>query len=173
MGLQGWYRDPYGVHDERWFSADKPTHLVRDHGTESYDEPPRDGEAPFPPEQAFPVEQPAPRPHLRERLAHRRFPAYARDASYPQFPPQPARQAWPSWTIWLSAVLTVAPWVGLWRTPIFFMMSVPVTSLAVMAQGNPRWRPAIAITLWVAFILSCVLFTLLLYVVTQLMRGFT
>lgn len=39
--LQGWHPDPFGLHGERYFSADgQPTKLVRDRGAESYDEPP-------------------------------------------------------------------------------------------------------------------------------------
>jgi hypothetical protein len=37
---QGWYRDPFGVHDDRYFSAGQPTKLVRDGELEAYDEPP-------------------------------------------------------------------------------------------------------------------------------------
>jgi hypothetical protein len=37
---QGWYRDPYLVHEDRYFSAGEPTKLVRDCGIESYDPPP-------------------------------------------------------------------------------------------------------------------------------------
>jgi len=40
MRVQGWYPDPYEKHDDRWFSDGKPTRLVRDQGTESFDEPP-------------------------------------------------------------------------------------------------------------------------------------
>jgi hypothetical protein len=40
LRAQGWYRDPLGVHEDRYFSAGRPTKLVRDSGTESYDEPP-------------------------------------------------------------------------------------------------------------------------------------
>jgi hypothetical protein len=42
---QGWYRDPYGVHEDRYFSDGQPTKLVRDGCAESYDPPP-----PGPPE---------------------------------------------------------------------------------------------------------------------------
>jgi len=42
---EGWYRDPYGIHSDRWFTDGKPTSLVRDQGVESRDEPPP-GEAP-------------------------------------------------------------------------------------------------------------------------------
>jgi hypothetical protein len=38
--LQGWCRDPFGLHEERYFSAGGPTKLVRDGGVDSYDEPP-------------------------------------------------------------------------------------------------------------------------------------
>jgi hypothetical protein len=37
---QGWYRDPYLVHEDRYFSAGQPTKLVRDGGIETYDPPP-------------------------------------------------------------------------------------------------------------------------------------
>jgi hypothetical protein len=37
----GWRRDPWGIHEERWFCVDgAPTKLVRDRGCESYDEVP-------------------------------------------------------------------------------------------------------------------------------------
>jgi hypothetical protein len=38
--LQGWCTDPYELHDARYFSAGRPTKLVRDSGEESYDPPP-------------------------------------------------------------------------------------------------------------------------------------
>jgi hypothetical protein len=37
---EGWYVDPYGVHDARWISAGTPTALVRDGGVEAQDPPP-------------------------------------------------------------------------------------------------------------------------------------
>jgi hypothetical protein len=37
---EGWYADPFGRHEQRWFSAGTPTALVRDRGAESLDEPP-------------------------------------------------------------------------------------------------------------------------------------
>ncbi|MGN6723539.1 MAG: hypothetical protein ACTHJM_13090 [Marmoricola sp.] len=40
MSAEGWYRDPFEVHEDRWISQGKPTKLVRDQGVESYDEPP-------------------------------------------------------------------------------------------------------------------------------------
>jgi hypothetical protein len=45
---EGWYLDPYGRHEQRWFSAGKPTALVRDHGTDGHDVPPG-GPPPGPP----------------------------------------------------------------------------------------------------------------------------
>ncbi len=38
--LQGWYADPFGLHEFRYFSAGVPTRLVRDGTVESYDELP-------------------------------------------------------------------------------------------------------------------------------------
>jgi hypothetical protein len=37
---EGWYSDPFGRHEARWLSDGHATKLVRDAGTESYDEPP-------------------------------------------------------------------------------------------------------------------------------------
>jgi len=37
---QGWYLDPYGIHNDRWYSCGQPTSLVRDSGIESRDAPP-------------------------------------------------------------------------------------------------------------------------------------
>jgi hypothetical protein len=42
---QGWYQDPYAIHEHRYFSAGLPTKLVRDGLQESYDPPP-DGPLP-------------------------------------------------------------------------------------------------------------------------------
>ena len=56
---QGWFLDPFGAHEERYFSGGSPTRLVRDSGVESYDELPVGSaavgsehltEAPSPPE---------------------------------------------------------------------------------------------------------------------------
>ena len=40
MKAQGWYRDPYRVHEDRYFSDGRPTKLVRDGEAEDYDPPP-------------------------------------------------------------------------------------------------------------------------------------
>jgi hypothetical protein len=40
VSAEGWYQDPFGVHEHRWMSQGRPTKLVRDGGTESYDLPP-------------------------------------------------------------------------------------------------------------------------------------
>ena len=38
--LHGWQADPFGLHEQRYFSQGQPTKLVRDQGRESYDPPP-------------------------------------------------------------------------------------------------------------------------------------
>jgi hypothetical protein len=38
--LHGWHADPFGRHERRFFSAGRPTKLVRDGDDESYDELP-------------------------------------------------------------------------------------------------------------------------------------
>ena len=40
MGVDGWYPDPYGIHEERLFADGEPTPLVRNHGIGSFDAPP-------------------------------------------------------------------------------------------------------------------------------------
>jgi hypothetical protein len=40
MEEEGWYVDPYGIHEARWFSAGMPTALVRDGDVETQDPPP-------------------------------------------------------------------------------------------------------------------------------------
>ena len=40
ISAEGWYRDPFAIHEDRWMSQGRPTKLVRDGGTEAYDPPP-------------------------------------------------------------------------------------------------------------------------------------
>jgi hypothetical protein len=40
MRAEGWYRDPFELHTDRWFSDGRPTVLVRDGEQESNDPPP-------------------------------------------------------------------------------------------------------------------------------------
>jgi hypothetical protein len=37
---EGWYEDPFEIHEYRWFSAGRPTGLVKDGRTEATDPPP-------------------------------------------------------------------------------------------------------------------------------------
>jgi len=37
---EGWYLDPFGRHEHRWFSNGHPTALVRDGVIDGHDEPP-------------------------------------------------------------------------------------------------------------------------------------
>lgn len=49
---EGWYRDPFGVHEARWMSMGAPTALVKDAGVEGSDPQP----AVRPPGPLLPVE---------------------------------------------------------------------------------------------------------------------
>jgi hypothetical protein len=40
VNAEGWYVDPFGSHQARWFSDGTPTSLVRDNGHVGHDEPP-------------------------------------------------------------------------------------------------------------------------------------
>lgn len=44
---EGWYEDPFAIHEYRWFSGGDPTGLVRDGHIEGTDPPP-DGDVPGP-----------------------------------------------------------------------------------------------------------------------------
>jgi hypothetical protein len=37
---EGWFTDPFLLHEERWLSNGRPTNLVKDGGAESFDAPP-------------------------------------------------------------------------------------------------------------------------------------
>jgi len=37
---EGWFVDPFHLHEDRWISAGRPSDLVRDHGNESRSAPP-------------------------------------------------------------------------------------------------------------------------------------
>jgi hypothetical protein len=41
---QGWYKDPFGVHDARWFTEGRPTALVRDGSEVLQGRPPPNGD---------------------------------------------------------------------------------------------------------------------------------
>jgi len=74
--VEGWYEDPYGIHEQRWFSAGTPTALVRDRGAEAHDEPPA-----YPPPVA-PVEAPEPVDKFPEDDLKRADEAEAGDQDY-------------------------------------------------------------------------------------------
>ena len=40
MHAEGWYQDPFELHQARWFSDGTPTALVRDGEVETHDPPP-------------------------------------------------------------------------------------------------------------------------------------
>jgi hypothetical protein len=42
MNPEGWFVDPFGRYEARWFSDGTPTALVRDGGVEAHDPPPDD-----------------------------------------------------------------------------------------------------------------------------------
>jgi hypothetical protein len=40
MEAEGWFRDPFEIHSDRWISDGRPTALVRDGAVEGHDPPP-------------------------------------------------------------------------------------------------------------------------------------
>jgi hypothetical protein len=148
--LQGWYRDPFGNHDERWFSGGRPTNLVRDQGTESYDAAPRGW---LPPD-------PRGRPAGEQR-------------------PAAADREWRWWAVCLPGLLALAvaglsllysaaasslgcldgcPPLGEGRpvgTAGEAVLAVAGVALLVAGLTRPEWRRPAASALWVAFALAC------------------
>jgi hypothetical protein len=73
---EGWCLDPYGRHELRWYSAGRPTALVRDGRLEGHDEPPG-GPPPHPPVPAPEVDAPVASDYDAEEAAERAFRAAA------------------------------------------------------------------------------------------------
>jgi hypothetical protein len=73
---EGWYLDPCGRHEQRWFSSGQPSPLVRDGGVEGHDPPP----GPLP-------HKPVPRPDAVQGTADLRRADEAEGDSYsaPEF----------------------------------------------------------------------------------------
>ena len=94
MQAQGWCPDPYGIHDDRWFSGGEPTSLVRDQGVESFDEPPR-GQLP-------------PGPPGREEPPQEGLPPHPPGPPGGQQPPARAGRRWNGWTVGLPGLLALA-----------------------------------------------------------------
>jgi len=97
MEVQGWQPDPWGRHDDRWFSHGTPTKLVRDQGIESYDEPPRElapGQLPLGPEGGS-SPQWAGQHDPRSPAGGQEWPARE-------------RKSWPWWTVVLPGVPALA-----------------------------------------------------------------
>jgi hypothetical protein len=66
----------------------------------------------------------------------------------------------------------IAAWgFFLWPTPFFIVVAVLVIGLLWAGSGIPGWRPVIAVTLWVAFVLSCICIPLLLSAIAQALNG--
>ena len=69
---QGWFADPFGVHESRWFSQGTPTALVRDGRNEAQDPPPEPAwTGRLSPAAVLPGSQPAPGPEDLERADSR------------------------------------------------------------------------------------------------------
>jgi len=94
--LHGWQSDPFGLHEQRYFSQGQPTKLVRDGSAESYDPPPTASAASGTPapggaHSAAPVSGPTQYP-----AAH--APSAPESPSTPALLPVPPRPGW-----WLAS----------------------------------------------------------------------
>jgi len=95
MRAQGWHRDPFELHEDRWFSGGQPTHLVRDHDVESYDEPPPDESPALP---VSPYEADLGQLARARLLSSRMAPTATAKAT----------RNWRYWTVWPPCLLTLA-----------------------------------------------------------------
>jgi hypothetical protein len=133
MRPQGWQPDPYGGHSERWYSDGRPTNLVRDGGTHSYE-----GRPPEPLSQWrwWTVCLPA----LLALAVAGSFLLYAALASS------------------LGCLDGCSPASA--GRPVGsagdVLVAIAAVTLLVAGLTNPDWRRACAAGLWVAFALGCV-----------------
>lgn len=166
MPAQGWCPDPYGNHDDRWFSDGEPTSLVRDQGTESHDEPPQ-GQLPV-------------NPLGRDQPPQERLPRYPRPAGKQELVAR-AGWEWEWWTVFLPGLLALAVsgflWVAAGLASVLNCMDtcqpsarsgmsaaavgtgegivfIAVGALLVGGLVNPAWRRVIAVVLWMAIALA-------------------
>jgi hypothetical protein len=84
-GRQGWAADPFQLHEARYFSAGRPTKLVRDGTIETYDDPPSPPPNPHPTPAPRPPAAPQPTPAPRRTLPPQREPASQRADAAPQY----------------------------------------------------------------------------------------
>jgi hypothetical protein len=133
MRPQGWYPDPYGNHDERWFSDGRPTNLVRDQGAHSFDRPPPEALAQW---RWWTVCLPA----LMALAVAGSFLSYAAFAS--------AMNCLDG----CSPVTAGRP-VG---SAGDILVVIAAVTLLVAGLTRPDWRRACAAGLWVAFALGCI-----------------
>jgi hypothetical protein len=140
MPVQGWCPDPYGSHEDRWFSEGEPTRLVRDQGTESYDEPPR-GQLPLSPVGREPPEG--------------RLPPYPPGPAGKQERPAWAGSGWPWWTVCLPGLPAIA------ISCFLAFVAAVASALSCFDTCNPRAEARASDAAGQAFIIAIVTFALL------------
>ena len=144
---QGWHRDPSGAHDDRWFSAGRPTPLVRDNGVISREDLPHD-------------QQPG-RRDPAWLSARRQLPAEAyywpyRKVVLPSVVAFAAAGLIVAWSLVsqpvngfdLAGFAVACVWVGRAGQVVACLATA---ALLIAAAHRPRWRRAIAFTVWGTF----------------------
>ena len=153
---QGWHRDPSGAHGDRWFSAGRPTPLVRDHGVVSRED--------LPPDQQPGRRDPALPPARTGFLAEADYRPYGVVVV-------PCLVAFVACGLIVAASLVRQPTSGfeLARTAVAWVQTeravqvvacVAAAALLITAAQRPRWRRAIALTVWGVVSLQVGLFLL-------------
>jgi hypothetical protein len=151
---QGWFPDPAGAHEERWFSAGRFTPLVRDHGVE--------GREDLPPDQ---------QPGVRDLAA-----GAVKLSAEPYY--------WSYWTVALPCLVAFAAaglivgcslafqpteGFGLAGTAVAWVQAgwagqivacLATAALLIAAAQRKRWRKGIALTVWGVLLLQFVSFLL-------------
>lgn len=118
--LQGWYQDPFGLHEKRYISAGRPTKLVRDGQVDSYDEPP-----------SATYEIAAVRHDEQDRGEQAYVPAAATVSGNIERPPGPAE-----WSPWRSASRAVMAVVVIATAAI-------LTVIAIGGSDQPSWAKSL------------------------------
>ncbi|HEY5108995.1 MAG TPA: hypothetical protein VII96_05235 [Acidimicrobiales bacterium] len=137
---QGWFVDPFGIHELRWFSQGSPTALVRDGRTETQDPPP---------------DRPVPGPLVRGTVPSRPGPA----GSDPRRADSRDRDVQPGSQVDFTGSPARTDEVGM--PTMAPLASTPGRTISAGTDGAPLTPKRIVRTRWVAFGFA-VVWTLLL-----------
>lgn len=154
---QGWFADPFGIHEARWFSQGTPTALVRDGRTEDQDPPPESTwSGRLVPATVPPRTSPHPGPPAPERGGARGGPAptapvSGRTTAGRMTPVTPDRLVTYRW---VALGLAVA-WTGLVAALILSATTTSHSAAGKVTTSSQLSSNPAGVVLFIGFLLSC------------------